>query len=54
MKMIRNHGEAVLRKRKNFSEINMIGNNFRMGELEAAISIVQLNKLKKLFIKELK
>ena len=32
--------------KKKLSEINMIGNNFRMGELEAAISIVQLNKLK--------
>lgn len=53
MKMIRNHGEAVLRKRKNFSEINMIGNNFRMGELEAAISIVQLNKLKKIIYKRI-
>ncbi len=54
MKMIRNHGEAVLRKRKNFPEINMIGNNFRMGELEAAISIVQLNKLKKIIHKRIK
>ncbi len=48
MKMIRNHGEAVLRKRKKFPLINMIGNNFRMGEIEAAISIVQLKKLKKI------
>ena len=54
MKMIRNHGEAVLRKRKNFPEVNMIGNNFRMGELEAAISIVQLNKLKKIIFKRVK
>ena len=32
----------------------MIGNNFRMGELEAAISIVQLNKLKKIIYKRIK
>ena len=32
----------------------MIGNNFRMGELEAAISIVQLNKLKKIIFKRVK
>jgi perosamine synthetase len=48
MKMIRNHAEAVLRKRKNFSLNNMIGYNFRMCEIEAAIGIQQLKKLNKI------
>ena len=46
-KMIRNHGEAVLKNRK-FPLNNMLGNNFRMGELEAAIAIEQLKKLYKI------
>jgi dTDP-4-amino-4,6-dideoxygalactose transaminase len=48
MQLIRNHAEAVLKKRKNFSLTNMIGNNFRLGEIEAAIAIVQLKKLKRI------
>lgn len=47
--LIRNHGEAVLNdlKTKNIYE-PMLGNNFRMTELQAAIAIEQLKKLKKL------
>ncbi len=40
---IRNHGEAYITKREDLS--NIIGNNFRMGEIEAAIGIEQLKKL---------
>ena len=48
--MIRNHAEAVVSdfKIKNIS--NMIGNNFRMGEIEAAIGICQLRKLKSFYL----
>jgi perosamine synthetase len=48
--LIRNHAEAVLKKgnRKDFS--NMVGFNFRLGEIEAAIGIQQLKKLNKLII----
>jgi len=47
--LIRNHGEAVLNdlKSKNIYE-SILGNNFRMTELQAAIVIQQLKKLKTL------
>ena len=48
MKMIRNHAESILKERKNFPPQNMIGYNFRMGEIEAAIGIQQLKKLNKI------
>jgi len=45
LKLIRNHGEAVVQKR-NISKINnIIGNNFRLGEIESAIGIEQIKKL---------
>ncbi len=47
IKLIRNHAEAVVGdnfKKKNL--INMIGYNFRMGEIEAAIGLQQIKKLK--------
>ena len=48
LKLLRNHGEAVVKKR-NISKINnIIGNNFRLGEIECAIGIEQLKKLKKI------
>jgi len=43
--MIRNHAEAIARKKKTSQLNNMIGYNFRMGEIEAAIGIEQLKKL---------
>ena len=45
MQLIRNHAEAVVEGKgvKNLS--NMIGFNFRMGEIEAALGIEQLKKL---------
>tara|TARA_Y100000590_G_C15715055_1_gene1011585 strand:- start:251 stop:1486 length:1236 start_codon:yes stop_codon:yes gene_type:complete len=48
VRLIRNHGEAVVEGMK-FKKINnIIGHNFRMGEIEAAIGIQQLKKLKNL------
>lgn len=48
MQLIRNHGEAVVSSKgvKNIS--NIIGHNFRLGEIECAIGIEQLKKLNKL------
>lgn len=47
--LIRNHAEAIVgddKKIKNIS--NLVGHNFRFGEIEAAIGLVQIKKLKKL------
>lgn len=50
--LIRNHAEAVVNKNSNTKQLsNMIGYNFRLGELESAIGIEQLKKLKNLIIK---
>ncbi len=49
MKMLRNHGEAIVNN-KNLLP-NMLGGNFRMNEIEAAIAIEQLKKLKKIVTK---
>jgi dTDP-4-amino-4,6-dideoxygalactose transaminase len=43
--LIRNHAEAVVQSQAPAELANMIGFNFRMGEIEAAISSVQLTKL---------
>lgn len=43
--MIRNHAEAVIRSDDPAQLCNMLGYNFRMGEIEAAIASVQLTKL---------
>jgi len=43
--MIRNHAEAVIRTDDPMQLVNMLGYNFRMGEIEAAIASVQLKKL---------
>jgi perosamine synthetase len=46
--LIRNHGEVRI-KTKNKSKLsNIIGHNFRMGEIEAAIGLQQYKKLKKI------
>ncbi len=47
MRMLRNHGEAIAGTNKK-ELINMLGSNFRMTELIAAIAIEQLKKLKKI------
>jgi dTDP-4-amino-4,6-dideoxygalactose transaminase len=52
MQLIRNHAEAVV-KGKGVEDIaNMIGFNFRMTEIEAAIGIEQLKKLEKIITKK--
>lgn len=43
--LIRNHAEAVVRTDDIDELSNMLGYNFRMGEIEAAIASVQLRKL---------
>ncbi|MDC0179609.1 DegT/DnrJ/EryC1/StrS family aminotransferase [Candidatus Pelagibacter sp.] len=48
MYLIRNHGEAVVGPRKIKKINNIIGYNFRMGEIEAAIGSSQLKKVFKL------
>ena len=45
-RLIRNHAECIVDEKSNSS--NMIGSNYRMGEIEAAIGIMQLKKLKKI------
>lgn len=46
LRLIRNHAEAVVGG-KGVSDLrNMVGYNFRLGEIECAIGIEQLNKLK--------
>jgi dTDP-4-amino-4,6-dideoxygalactose transaminase len=49
LQMIRNHAEAVVATGMKVSSIvNMVGWNYRMNEMEAAIAIIQLKKLKTL------
>jgi len=48
MCLIRNHAEAVVGDKGVTDLSNMIGHNFRLGEIEAAIGIEQLKKLKNL------
>lgn len=43
--LIRNHAESVIKPASREQLANMIGYNFRMGEIEAAIASVQLDKL---------
>jgi perosamine synthetase len=44
LQLIRNHAEAVVEKKGVTNLTNMIGFNFRMGEIEAAIGLEQLRK----------
>lgn len=46
MSLLRNHAESVIDKNSKLN--NMIGYNFRLGEIESAIGIEQLNKLNKI------
>ncbi len=52
IKLIRNHGEKIIDKKDR--DKNIIGYNFRLGEIEAAIGIEQLKKLKKIVKKKQK
>ncbi len=45
MRLIRNHAEAVVDKKGHEDIHNMIGFNFRLGEIEAALGRCQLTKL---------
>lgn len=48
MQMIRNHAEAVAAGRQPADLANLVGFNFRMGEVEAAMGTEQLKKLERL------
>ena len=48
MQLIRNHAEAAVAGMKIENISNMIGYNFRLGEIECAIGLEQLKKLNKL------
>jgi len=45
LQLIRNHAEAVVKDKGVTNLSNMVGHNFRLGEIEAAIGIQQLKKL---------
>jgi len=45
VRLIRNHAEAVVENKGNKDLINMVGCNFRLTEIQAAIARVQLGKL---------
>ncbi len=48
VRLIRNHAEAVVGNKGTTNIINLVGFNFRMNEIEAAIGRCQLKKLKNL------
>jgi len=48
MRLIRNHAEAVVGDKGETDLSNLLGYNFRLGEIESAIGIEQLKKLAKL------
>ncbi len=48
MKLIRNHAESIVSGAQVEDISNLVGFNFRLGELEAAIGISQLEKLNKI------
>ena len=45
LQLIRNHGEAVIQSDDPAELANILGHNFRLGEIEAAIARAQLHKL---------
>lgn len=48
LRLIRNHAEVVVAGKKRKDIVNMVGHNFRLGEIECAIGIEQLKKLPEL------
>jgi perosamine synthetase len=54
LQLIRNHAEVVVKNKGVKNLVNMIGFNYRMTEIEAAIAIEQLKKLEKLLILRIK
>jgi len=45
LQLIRNHAEVVVDDRPSASRVNMVGQNYRLTELQAAIGLAQLEKL---------
>lgn len=54
MRLIRNHGEAVVSGFKIKKLNNIVGYNFRLGEIESAIGYEQIKKLDKILLKRQK
>lgn len=54
LQLIRNHAEVVVKNKGIKNLVNMVGFNYRMTEIEAAIAIEQLKKLEKLLIPRIK
>lgn len=55
LRLLRNHAEAVISEKTKKKDLsNMIGNNYRLGEIEASIGIEQLKKLNKILSSRLK
>lgn len=54
VRLIRNHAEAVAGDKGEKNLVNMVGFNFRMTELEAAVSQCQLKKLRRLVTERMK
>ncbi len=50
LQLIRNHGEVVVQKKGVTNLVNMVGFNYRMTEIEAAIASEQLKKLEALVV----
>jgi perosamine synthetase len=48
LQLIRNHAEVVVEGKGVSDLVNMVGHNFRLGEIECAIGIEQLHKLPRL------
>lgn len=53
VRLIRNHAESVVEAKGVSNLINMIGFNYRMNEIEAALAREQLKKLNKLYVQRL-
>ncbi len=54
LRLIRNHAEAVVEAKGEKNLTNMVGYNFRLGEIESAIGIEQIKKLPSLIRKRQK
>jgi len=54
IRLIRNHAEAVVEAKGNTDLVNMLGFNYRMTEIEAAMAREQLKKLDKLLEERIK
>lgn len=54
LRLIRNHAEAVVEAKGEIDLVNMIGFNYRMTEIEAAIAREQIKKLPKLIKERIK